>query len=174
MSYWTKNGLYQSDYNQLHKKLVPAKGQAHEAHGELLRIVGNMYKRFHNDGDKTLDALLENTNAQGYKPLSRFPTEIKAFFKRKKVTSEILEAVMNKTVQYAKKIEDNYDQMGARPYVAPKPAKTGKKCGTKAKNPKYSRDELVAIAKQRGVTLSVQGQRKTMDELCKELGIKLT
>ena len=49
--YWSGNGQYQDEYNQLQDKLVPDMGKADTVEGELLRAVGKIIYRHGNDGD---------------------------------------------------------------------------------------------------------------------------
>lgn len=49
--YWSGKGKYQKEYEELYNVLVPRSGEADTKLGEILRISGNVYYRFYNDGD---------------------------------------------------------------------------------------------------------------------------
>lgn len=56
--YFGGTGKHEVLYDELYTALVPARGPAPTAHGELLRVVSNIYHAFHNDGDDTVHALV--------------------------------------------------------------------------------------------------------------------
>ena len=50
-SYWNDSGIYQKEYDELYKKLVPAQGKAETLNGELLRAIGILYYEYCNNGN---------------------------------------------------------------------------------------------------------------------------
>lgn len=50
-SYWNNNGLYQSDYDELYKQLVPPSGEASTYNGEILRAVSRLGHEYNNNGN---------------------------------------------------------------------------------------------------------------------------
>ena len=49
--YWNNEGKYEALYEKLRKALVPNEGQADTEHGEVLRVMGNLYYDHYNNGD---------------------------------------------------------------------------------------------------------------------------
>ena len=58
-TYWTCNGKYQKDYDELWERLVPLEGKAVTKAGEVLRAVSRIYYRWFNDGDRLQPVLSE-------------------------------------------------------------------------------------------------------------------
>ncbi len=54
-TYWNKRGKHQAKFDQLHCDLVPNEGFASTEHGELLRMVSNVYYDVYNNGGCNLD-----------------------------------------------------------------------------------------------------------------------
>ena len=58
-TYWTCNGKYQKEYDELWERLVPSEGKAVTKAGEVLRAVSRIYYRWFNDGDRLQPVLSE-------------------------------------------------------------------------------------------------------------------
>jgi len=50
-SYWNENGVYNNEYHELYKKLVPDMGEAETIEGELIRSVSRLYWDYFNNGN---------------------------------------------------------------------------------------------------------------------------
>ena len=50
-SYWSNNGVYQKQFDELYKKFVPASGEADTIHGEMIRAVNRLTYDFCNNGN---------------------------------------------------------------------------------------------------------------------------
>lgn len=60
-SYWGGNGVYEKEYAELRKKLVPDQGKAETMHGELLRCIGNLTYEWGNNGNgNAVDTVTED------------------------------------------------------------------------------------------------------------------
>jgi hypothetical protein len=73
-TYWNNKGTYQSEYEVLDKKLVPAAGPAETLGGEILRASGRLYYDAYNNGflNNTSGAL----NFLRQEWASKFPVDI--------------------------------------------------------------------------------------------------
>jgi hypothetical protein len=49
-TYWGHQGKYQKEYDAFRKNYIPNEGQAHGVKAEALRLAGNLYYDFHNNG----------------------------------------------------------------------------------------------------------------------------
>lgn len=79
--YWNGTGKYEEEYKMLRKKLVPRCGKADTPHGELLRVVGNIYYDYNNNGNYTWHSIVVNGRYDlGYKPPKDVPEKIYWFF----------------------------------------------------------------------------------------------
>lgn len=50
-SYWSNNGAYQKEYNELYERLVPESGAAKTIHGELIRAISRLEYEYDNNGN---------------------------------------------------------------------------------------------------------------------------
>ena len=50
-SYWNESGVYQKEYDQLYKELVPDFGEAATSDGRLLRSITRLYYDYCNNGN---------------------------------------------------------------------------------------------------------------------------
>jgi hypothetical protein len=50
-SYWDKSGVYQKEYDQLYKELVPDFGETSTSDGRLLRSITRLYYDYCNNGN---------------------------------------------------------------------------------------------------------------------------
>ena len=50
-SYWSNNGVYQKQYDELYEQLVPSSGESDTIHGEMIRAVSRLYYDFCNNGN---------------------------------------------------------------------------------------------------------------------------
>lgn len=50
-SYWQETGVYQKEYDELYKDLVPARGCAETIAGEMVRGVSRLYYDYFNNGN---------------------------------------------------------------------------------------------------------------------------
>jgi len=51
-SYWSKNGAYQKECDQLYQELVPFFGDAETVNGELIRIINRLFYEYCNNGNQ--------------------------------------------------------------------------------------------------------------------------
>ena len=89
-SYWSDNGKFQKEYEELHAKLVPAIGEANTVEGEALRQLVNFYYDRYNNGHCN----------------SRPVPAVRAFLKKTKAPAhlkckiDMLDSELDETVDY--------------------------------------------------------------------------
>ena len=91
--YWTCNGKYQKEYDELWARLVPPEGKAVTKAGEVLRAVSRIYYRWYNDGDRIQPSLDEwvakSSTAKGFNYLYQFRDAVSGFS-----TKELMENIV--------------------------------------------------------------------------------
>ena len=58
-TYWSHNGRFQKEYEELWERLVPGQGPATTKAGEALRALSKLYYRWFNDGDRIENSMTE-------------------------------------------------------------------------------------------------------------------
>ena len=58
-TYWSHNGRFQKEYEELWERLVPGQGPAATKAGEALRALSKLYYRWFNDGDRIENSMTE-------------------------------------------------------------------------------------------------------------------
>lgn len=65
-SYWNNNGAYQTELDELYKKLVPDMGEANTVHGEMIRAISRLFYEFGNNGNCNIIDIQKTTETDSY------------------------------------------------------------------------------------------------------------
>tara|TARA_R100001086_G_scaffold63867_1_gene29634 strand:+ start:13164 stop:13655 length:492 start_codon:yes stop_codon:yes gene_type:complete len=63
-TYWNDEGIYQTEYNELYKILVPDCGDAPTIQGELIRVVSRLNYEYFNNGNCNAQHVLYDWNGE--------------------------------------------------------------------------------------------------------------